>query len=170
MTEYFIQNTSDWMACGSFLIALFAILGTFYTYITHERKLKKQTELINSQTHELNKYQLKKNSEEEAEKKKALIKAYAYKVNGGWRIKVCNDGAKATNIRFSSDDIAKSNSNITLRIDDGMLPYSMLNKGDNFDIVMILYVGHIASPIIKLIWDDDFGKNQEREQALNLIF
>lgn len=48
--------------------------------------------------------------------------------------------------------------------------YPLLNKGDHFDIVMILFEGHNPAPIIRLVWDDEFGHGRERTQALNLVF
>lgn len=57
---------------------------------------------------------------------------------------------------------------VTLRKESDSYP--ILNKGGHFDIVMTLYKGHIKSPIVKFIWDDDFGYGRERTQALDLTF
>lgn len=153
------MGTSDIIASVSLLFSV--VFGIYSLYIG--RKLNKQQLQINEQTLSLN----KKNEENE---KKALICANAFKTgNGGWRIRVFNKGeATARNIRMHSDDIDAKNSGIMIR--EQRESYPLLNKGDHFDLVMILYEGHNPSPIVKFVWDDEFGNSREREQALNLTF
>lgn len=160
---------SDWIALGSLIIASLAILGTLYTYIRHENKIKKQTYLINNQTKKINEYQLKKISEEEAKQIKALIRANAFKSGNTWKIRIFNKGAKAENIRLISEDIAQEGSGITL-VDTNILPYPSLDNEESFDISMSLCYNHNRTPKIKFIWDDEFGRNQEEERILNLTF
>lgn len=144
------------------IISLIALIGTIITYWVHSRKL-------NTQQKQINEFQIRKGLEEEDNKKKALICANTFKSSKGWRIRVYNKGeATARNIRFYSDDIGMEESGIELRVD--MKSYPLLNKGDHFDIVMLLAEGHNPAPIIKLVWDDFFGKDRENEQSLNLTF
>ena len=86
-----------------------------------------------------------------------------------YKRQVFNNGkGLARNIKIYSDDILDDNSRIRLRVEQDSYP--LLNKGDHFDIVMILFEGHNPAPIIRLVWDDEFGHGRERTQALNLVF
>lgn len=160
---------SDWIALGSLIVASLAIIGTLCTYIIHERKIKKQTQQINNQTQQINEYQLKKILEEEAKKAKAQIKANTFKSGNNWKIRIFNKGAKAENIRFTSEDIAQKKSGITL-LNTDILPYPLLDTEESFDISISLCEAHNPMPKIKLIWDDETEKDQEREQILDLTF
>ena len=96
-----------------------------------------------------------------------MIRAKGYKSGNAWAVRIWNDGeAVAKNIRFISDDVEKENSGINLYIDKRKIPYPLLNKGDSFEITATLISGRNPAPIIKFIWDDDFKKNNEREQVL----
>lgn len=152
------MKLETWLALGSLIVAF---LSMIYTYIWGE-KLRKQQIKINDQI-------LSQNQEEETNKKKALICADTCKVDGGWRMKIYNKGeATARNIRFYSEDIEKDKSRIIVRLK--LNPYPLLNKHDHFDVVLQLGSGHNPAPIVKFIWDDEFGNDQEREQTLNLTF
>ncbi|MDR2910731.1 MAG: hypothetical protein LBV47_05135 [Bacteroidales bacterium] len=95
-----------------------------------------------------------------------MIRAKGYKKDRSWGIKVWNDGvAPARNIRFISDDIEKDNG-VQLTVRQGTFPYSLLNNRDSFEMNAMLAQGHNPVPIIKFIWDDDFGENRERERVL----
>lgn len=144
------------------IISLIALLGTVITYWMHSRKL-------NTQQRQINDFQIKRSLEEEEDKKKAFVRANTFKSPQGWRLRVYNKGeATARNIRLIFNDNGLSKSGIELRIN--IKSYPLLNKDDKFDIVMILAEGHNPAPIIKLIWDDCFGKDREYEQSLNLTF
>ena len=152
------MKLETWLAIGGLIVAFLSML---YTYIWGE-KLRKQQIKINDQI-------LSQNQEEETNKKKALICADTCKVDGGWRMKIYNKGeATARNIRFYSEDIEKDKSRIIVRLK--LNPYPLLNKHDHFDVVLHLCSGHNPAPIVKFIWDDEFGNDQEREQTLNLTF
>lgn len=158
------MECSDWISLASLFIS--TVFGAITILLG--KKLKQQQLLINEQT-------ISQNKRNEEKEKKALICATTFKAEdscyrkGGWRIRVFNKGeGVARNIRIISPDIEDENSRIELLIEQDSYP--ILNKEDHFDIVMILYTGHKIAPIIKFVWDDDFGKDQFREQALNLTF
>lgn len=152
------MKLETWLSIGSLSVAIFSII---YTYVS-EKKLRKQQIEINNQI-------LSQNQEGEINKKKALICADTYKSGQGWRMKIYNKGeATARNIRFYSEDIEKDKSRIIVRLK--LNPYPRLNKHDHFDVVLHLCSGHNPAPIVKFIWDDEFGNDQEREQTLNLTF
>lgn len=153
------METADIISLVSLFISVFAGIYTWNT----RRKLNKQQLQINE-------YTLLKNKKNEEEEKKAEICANAFKTgNGGWRVRVFNNGkGVANNIKIYSNDISTDNSGVHLMIEQESYP--ILNKGDHFDIVMYLYEGHNPAPIIKFVWDDEFGIGRERTQALNLVF
>jgi hypothetical protein len=98
--------------------------------------------------------------------KRAIIRAKGYKSGGTWIVNIFNDGeATAKNIRLISKDI-EDDDGICLRIEKGKLPYPLLNAGDGFEIFATLNDGRNPVPIIKFVWDDDYKKDNEREQVL----
>lgn len=153
------METSDIISLVSLFISVFAGIYTWNT----RRKLNKQQLQINE-------YTLLKNKKDEEEDKKAEICANAFKTgNGGWRVRVFNNGkGVARNIKIYSNDISADDSGVHLMIEQESYP--LLNKGDHFDIVMYLYEGHNTAPIIQFVWDDEFGIGRVRTQALNLVF
>jgi hypothetical protein len=157
------MNTFDWIGFAGLLVALAGWLYTWYV----DRKVKTQEIALND-------LQIKK-YKEEAESKKAIIEANVYRTPptrsrvSGWRMKIYNKGkSTAKNIRIESEDIEKIDSHIKLYIPDELLPYPLLHPQTSFEIVMIVNSGHDRMPKIKFIWDDDYGRNQEREQILSL--
>ena len=151
------MDISDWIAFGSLLIALCSALGSF---LSNRKKWRDQSEI--------NRRILQEYSDKEDNRKKALIRAEAFKTGQGWRIRITNNGeGVAHNIRFVSEDIENDGA-IIVSMPVGKYP--ILNQGDSWNIAMHLANGHNPAPIVKLIWDDEFGKDREREQALDLIF
>jgi len=151
------MKNSDWIALGSILISIVALLFTWLT----DRKVKVQQVIIN-------KYDLDKKINEIVENKKAIIEANSFKSGNGWKIKIYNKGkATAKNIRIDSPDLFE-NKGINLSIDKDFLPYQILHPQTSFEIDMMLFYGYKKSPKVKFIWDDEFGLNQEREQLIDL--
>jgi hypothetical protein len=145
----------DWFSVVSFVISFFAIVWTWLT----DRKLKRQQLQINE-------FQLQSIKDGQAEKKQALLRAKGYQDNRIWVVKIWNEGVSvAKNIRLSSEDIEKDDK-IQLRLRSGKIPYPLLNRGDSFEIYATLSEGRNPVPKIKLIWDDDYKKDNEREQVL----
>lgn len=153
------MEISDIISLASLLISV-----TVWVYSWRTRRI------LDKQQIQINDYTLSQNKKIEENGKKAIVRADAFKTGkGGWRIRVYNSGeGSARNIRIYSADIKAENSGISLMMEQDSFP--LLNKGDHFDIVMYLYEGHNPSPIIKFVWDDEFDKDREREQALNLVF
>lgn len=145
------------------IIASFAgaisIVSLFWTWSTR-RKLDKQQLQINEQ-------QLAKSKEENEVKKKANVQAKAYKKAKMWAISIRNTGqATAKNLRLSSPNIENETSGIVLLPEKGLLPYPILHPNEEFEISVLLHSGHIPTPQITLIWDDDFAKDNKKEQIL----
>ncbi|MDR1881774.1 MAG: hypothetical protein LBR26_03210 [Prevotella sp.] len=131
------MNISIFIALGSLIVASIALIRT----LKIDRKIS-------------------------IEHKKAIIRAKGYKSDRIWIVRIWNDGiAIARNIRFESDDIEKDDG-IQLRIEKGKIPYPLLNKGDSFEIYAALSDGRNPVPKIKFVWDDEYKKDNKREQVL----
>ena len=151
------MDISDWIAFGSLLIALCSALGSF---LSNRKKWREQSEI--------NKRILQEYSDKEDDRKKALVCASAFEAGRSWRIHIVNNGEGiARNIRFVSEDIENDGA---IYIHPETPRYPILNPDDSWNIVLHLANGHNPAPIVKLIWDDEFGKDREREQALDLTF
>lgn len=160
-----------WESIVSILISIGAAIGALYTYFVHTRKLNEQQKQINEQLSLLNKYQIDKNKEEEDNKKKALIEANTFSTYNGkyksWRIKIYNKGsAKALNIRLVSPDIDNDDM-VDLRVPNGFLPYPSLVPQQSFEIGVVLSCNHKDFHRIRLIWDDESGKDRFQEQDIS---
>ena len=108
---------------------------------------------------------VKLDKKENTQNRKALIRAKGYKSGSAWKVNIWNDGqATAKNIRFISD--FGENDGIMLLPEKGKFPYPLLNKGDSFEIRAALCESLNPNPLIKFIWDDEYKKNNEREQVL----
>ena len=144
---------------SSFLSSL-AIILTIVMYLKHDKRLKKQEEMLNA-------YQLKKIEEEESESKKAQVRGNLIKGLKGRRdLRVYNTGkspAKNIIITFMED----SDKNVTT------IPYSspfeFLNTNDHFDIIMYPIVSATHVLKVKLTWEDDFSKVNEHIQHFKLV-
>jgi hypothetical protein len=126
----------DWVALGSFIVAAVALWRTY-----------------------------KKDMGEKIRKSKAVIRAKGYKSGKDWKVRIWNDGAAtAKNIRFipkiGNDD------GITLIYDEEQFPYPILNSGDDFEIGAALWGTPNPTPLVKFMWDDEYGKDNMREQVL----
>ena len=95
--------------------------------------------------------------------RKAQIHAITYKSGNLSMIKFWNSGnAPAKNIR-----IEKVNATIRFKTQKDPFPLPLLNNGDTFELSAVLVECNQSIPIIKIIWDDDFKKENEREQTLD---
>jgi len=107
-------------------------------------------------------YVIRKNK---ANDRKAIIRAKGYEAGQfKWKVKVWNDGiSTARNIKMSSLCIDKDGIEV---LEEGRFPYPILNAGDSFNMHAVLGEFRNYTPVIKLTWDDDYSKNNEREQVL----
>lgn len=142
----------------SLIISLLALSGSLFTYLYHDRKLKKQERLI----HE---YELHKIDAEKEDAKNAAIRANCINMGAGKRIiKIFNAGkVKATNIRFESNPPEFMSWVRT----SAEFPFPYMNPQDGIELFATVYVG-MPNPEIKLIWDDEFKKDNEHTQILTL--
>lgn len=138
----------------SICLSSVAVVGTLFTYIKHDKKIK-------TQEAKLNQYQISQIEEEVIEKKKALVKANIFDEGpAGKKLKIFNAGkAKATNIRLEFLDGINSG-----QVNMSHFPYRLLNPLDNTEVLFNKYSCVKPTITVKLTWDDDFQMNNEFEQ------
>ena len=151
-----ISNSSN-MEVASLALSIIAVLGSFLTYLNHDRRLKKQEELINN-------FEIEKRRLEENEKKKAHIKGNIVTHSKGLRKFVIFNAGKATAYNIRTEILSDMNGIFYGEIK----PFEMLNPQDSFENNMQLAYGHFPTLKIKYIWDDEFEKNREFLQVLDL--
>lgn len=142
----------------SLSISGLAIVGTLFTYFKHDKRIK-------SQESRLNQYQINKIEEEETDKKKAQIRGNSMdEGKNGKKLRIYNAGkAKATNIRIEFLDGIDPRT-----ISMEQFPYKLLNPQDNTEIIFSKYSCPKPTITVKLIWDDEFQKNNEFEQVFTI--
>lgn len=148
---------SNWIALASVAISLVALIKSFLT----DRKAKildlklKQQQI---QTHE----------QEKIANKKADIEVNVVHTPRGEMniLRFCNKGkAIAQNITFDIADDPEDY--ITLRMSEDYLPYPKLHPQQSFDV---RFLNHAQKPhqIIKLVWDDNYGKERSKEMTVDI--
>lgn len=148
------------MNVGNIISLVIAGISLVFTIITTVRFQKLDLAL--------KKYELDKNKQEGENLLKADIEVNAVQGlrNQGNRLIFYNRGqADAENISF--DITSDPEDQIQLRISDDYLPYPKLIPQQNFEIH---YLDFSRKPhhTVKIIWDDSYGKNREKEMVIDL--
>ena len=143
----------------SLLISIIALILTVYTYVIHDSKLKKQEHLLNE-------YQISKITEEQAEGKKAIIRANIVKGASGKRtIKVYNAGkSRAVNVNVSWP----SGNDMLHIFNKDIFPYEFINPQDNTELNVLIANDNVNTVKIRLTWDDDYQSGNIHDQILTL--
>lgn len=148
--------TLDWQD-PSFLLSVLAIIGTLFTYLRHDRKIKAQEKLIND-------YQLGKIEDEKIQKKQAKVSASLIVRDKGHRVlRVYNRGrATARNIRLlisnEPDYLYTTNP----------FPFNALNESESVDLNMHLHMGSPDKMSFEILWDDEYKSDNSHEQTVQL--
>jgi len=147
-----------WLSVGSAAIALFSLIFTLIKYRKHEKRLNEQQAIINE-------YRLKKMRAEETASLKADIKGnICRRTKSSDQLKVFNNGqANATNIRI--EIIGPQDGLMVNQIE----PIELLNPQNEYSYEIFLEESHVNTLKIKYTWDDDFGKNRENIEHLQVI-
>lgn len=141
----------------SLVLSILAILGSIFTYIKHDRKIKAQEKILND-------YQIEKINEEKILKQKAFISAYLLpKIQHYRTLRFFNKGqASATNIRLMLDK------DYPYLFSSNPFPYKCLNPGENIDLRIPITKETPNDISFKIIWDDPFDMGNFQEQFLHL--
>ncbi|MFZ4862969.1 hypothetical protein ACL9RF_12385 [Sphingobacterium sp. Mn56C] len=142
----------------SLILSIIAILGSIYTYIIHDRKIKAQEKLIND-------YKIAKIKEEKIEKTQAVICASIIKgIRGKRTLKVYNKGkATAHNIRL----IIKNEPDYLYSYNP--FPCAFIHEKDHVDLNLSMHNGSPDNLEIELIWDDEYGTDNKHQQIIHLL-
>lgn len=147
------------MEITSLIIAIVSLTWGAFTFWFYDRKTKRQDARINE-------YTLAKIEAEQTEKKKAQIRANIIKGSESSRrtFKVYNKGeATAYNIRV---EFSSEMDGIFFR--NEVFPYKQMHKEDHTSINFSLSMGFQRTIDVKLIWDDEFQKDNEHIQTLTV--
>ena len=142
----------------SALLALLAFGFSFYTFFAHDRRLKKQENLLNE-------YQLRSLAQNEEENKKAIIRAKAVKYNSGNRtLYIYNTGkAKARNLKVempNGDQVYASRPDFPLN-------YEELLPDASREVILLLSEGD-DELTLTFEWEDDYSKDNKEQQTIDL--
>lgn len=143
----------------SMVISCVSLLLGVFTFCFYDRKIKTQDAKINE-------YQIQRFEKEEEENKKAQVRANIIKGDKGSRIlKIYNSGkSDAYNVRI--DFLSGMKGFLCI---DNVFPYEKLMPKDGTSVNIQLYIDAPEKTKIKLLWDDDYQKNNENTQILTLI-
>ena len=134
------------------VLALFvSIIAIFWTWIT-DKKLKQQQQKINEYL--ISSYL------------KADLIVSVVDVEGKKRITVTNKGVSAAKNIFIEWNGLDKNEGMVIK-EQGKLPYSILNSGESFYITIALWGLSNRNPIISLLWEDDYSKNNRKETSIS---
>lgn len=143
------MGISEWI---SLILSGLALLGTVITYFSHDRKLKKQEEL-------LNKISLLEAQEREENRKKARINgALLYHGKGNNELVITNSGeAEARNVKIhvldnSDDGCSWLNESMTIR---------QLTPGNSYKFRFFTVEGASDEMHLQYKWEDDFSIENE---------
>lgn len=141
----------------SCVLSILAVLGTVFTYIYHDRKIKMQEKILND-------YQLKKIKMEEIDNQKAQIRGNIIKGNKGARTLAIFNSGKATAYNISLEVLSELDGIFFFEFE----PYEMLNPEEKTEICFSLSMAHTSTLKVKYIWKDSFKEINEYIQVLSL--
>lgn len=138
----------------SLILSILAIVGSLMGYLLHDRRLKAQELKINA-------YNLFKIESEQLELKKAEVRASLIKGDRGkCTVKIYNKGkARAHQVRLIMDDQ-------DFLISNTAFPLAFMNPQESAEFYIHLTKESPDSMLLKIMWDDDYQKNNEYHQIL----
>lgn len=142
----------------SLLLSALCIFVSLRTYFIHDRKLKKQEQLLN--TYQLNQFE----NEEQSNKKADIVGEISLLKGEQYLLRIQNKGkASAKNIRieeFDTENYCIHNNTI--------IPYHCLNADEAFTLKIFRIGRSIPTMTITYIWDDDWNINRKKQQTIQL--
>ena len=151
-------DVSDYIAAGSLLVAIVALVKSFLS----DKKLKRLD--IKLKEKELQHHEASEEDAKKADMEVEVIETAPKKLNV---LRFYNKGeAAALNVRFeipSDDEI----NDITLNMMPDYLPYPKLLSYQKFE-VPFYNQGSKPHQTILIIWDDDFAQGREKEMVVDM--
>lgn len=145
------------METASLIISIIAIIGSIFTYLYHDRKIKNQEKRLND-------YQLKKFELEDTENKKAQIKGNIIKTGAGNRSLIIFNAGKSTAHNIRLEILSKTDGIIDLEF----TPYEMLNPQERTETRFFLAEGHAPTLKVRFVWNDSYKENNEFIQVITI--
>ncbi|WP_157774657.1 hypothetical protein [Aeromonas sp. CA23] len=143
------------------IVSLLALLLSVYSAYRTLEFNRRQNEFANTANH-LNKLLLRKEQEDAIDAISADLNARVVKIGKGHRLKIYNKGkSPAKNVRLECPVVRE------FSIMDDSLPLEVIQAGGNFDLIVATAMGAPFAVTIKLIWDDERGRNQEVETTIS---
>jgi len=141
----------------SLILSILAILGSIFTYLIHDRKIKAQEKILND-------YQIAKINEEKILKQKAIISASLLpKIKHYKTLRIYNKGqATAKNIRLILDI------DYPYLFSSNPLPYEFLNPGENIDLRIPITKETPNEISFRILWDDNYEIDNSHPQIIQL--
>lgn len=142
----------------SLLLSALSIFVSLCTYFIHDRKLKKQEQLLN--TYQLNQFK----NEEQSNKKADIVGEISLLKEEQYLLRIQNKGkASAKNIRIDEFDTE----NYCIH-NNAIIPYHCLNADEAFTLKIFRIGRSIPTMTITYIWDDDWNINRKKQQTIQL--
>lgn len=155
---WLVELFKDW---GGHVFSICGILGGLFMYSHHDKKIKKQEQLLND-------LQIKQYKKMEEQEKQAKVECNIINAGNGSRT-ICfyNSGiSDARNVRIEIID----KDNLQGVIFTGNWgPYNLITSGNGKrEERVFLCEGHTDTLELRIIWDDDFETNRNIIQSLQL--
>lgn len=148
-------SVSDYIAAGSFLVALVALVKSFLS----DRKVKKLDVLLKEK-------ELQQHEAEEEDLKKADVEVEVIET-APKKLRFYNKGrANALNVSFEIASDAGIDE-ISLMMDPGYLPYPKLVSFQHFEVTFY-NVSRKPHQTIVITWDDEFAKGRSKEIVVDM--
>lgn len=154
----FLEIFKDW---GGHIFSICGIIGGIFMYYRHDKIIKKQEKFLN----DLQIKQIKKAEEQELQ---AKVECNIMRVKKGSRtIRFYNSGqADARNVRI---EIVDESILEGINLLGAWGPYDLITSRNGYrEESMFLDEGHTDTLKLRIIWDDDFGKDRSILQSPQL--
>ena len=151
-------EVSDYIAAGSLLVALVALVKSFLS----DRKVKKLD--VQLKEKELQHHMADEEDAKKADVEVEVIETAPKKMN---LLRFYNKGkADALNVRFAIPTDDEDNA-ISLRMSLDYLPYPKLLSFQKFEIPFF-YDGRKPHQTVVMTWDDEFAKDRKKEMVIDM--
>lgn len=155
---WIVELLKDW---GGHIFSICGIIGGLFMYYRHDKIIKKQEKFLN----DLQIKQIKKAEEQELQAKVECN--IIHEERGARKIRFYNSGqADARNVRV---EIVNENALEGINLLGTWGPYDLITSNNGHrEESMFLYIGHPDTLQLRIIWDDDFGKDRSILQSPQL--
>ncbi len=146
-------DLGDIVAAIALVVSTLSAVATLFFYM-HQQK-------INETTERLNQLLIKRETEDDQDRKKADVSANFIKIGkNGYRLKVFNRGkCTARNVQIAFPE----GNDLLIETDvSSKFPAPMLEQHQYIELIACVTMGSPPRMVIKLIWDDDSGVRIEK--------